>query len=727
MARVNAAVTTPSGQGWSRLAPPAAVIVALLIAGLVAAQLVLILTMPSAVPSDDTSGQYILALPEIGGGVIAFVLTTRKPANPVGWLIGGSMIVLTLLFVGTDYGYHWLYARDLPQALFVPLELVSNIGWAVGFPVLLVLVPLLFPDGQLLSRRWRPVVWLTGAIAIMALLTTILDPGATLGDSHRYAPNPISIPGTHAVMSSLSGWVFIVAMVGLMATGVGSLALRYRRADSGQRAQLKWFVAAVALAVAGLTWSFATQFSGISVIALAVSFTALPISIGIGVLRYRLYDIDIVINRTVLFTTMAGFITVVYIAIVVGVGSLVGSGGKPNLFLSVLATAIVGVAFQPVFGRARRFANRLAYGKRATPYEVLSALSAQLVETYAGGELLAQMARSVAEATGATNVEVWLRVASQLRSAAVWPADARPSPPIPVTGQMLPQMGPVSYELPVRHQGELLGALTLTKRAGESLTPLEQKLVADLAAQAGLMLKNVGLSADLQARLEELRASRQRLVTAQDAERRRIERNLHDGAQQHLVALKIKLGLLGQLAKKDPGRAAALAVEVGADADEALETLRDLARGIYPPLLADQGLVAALESQARKAPLPVGVHAEGVNRYPQEIEAAVYFCCLEALQNVGKYARASQASIRLVATNGSLTFEVTDDGAGFDRATTAPGSGLTNMTDRIDALGGTVDLASKSGEGTRVTGTLPIGRAVGAKDVSAPQEPASAS
>ena len=203
-----------------------------------------------------------------------------------------------------------------------------------------------------------------------------------------------------------------------------------------------------------------------------------------------------------------------------------------------------------------------------------------------------------------------------------------------------------------------------------------------------------------------------RLVTAQDAERRRIERDLHDGAQQHLVAIKVKLGLLEALARKDPDRVVELASEVKGDADEALQTLRDLARGIYPPLLADQGLVAAMQAQARKASVQVEVHAEGVSRYPQEVEAAVYFCCLEALQNVAKYAGASEASVRLSANNGSLDFAVQDDGAGFDPATTPMGSGLTNMADRIDALGGSFGVTSRPGEGTQITGSLPVPAAV---------------
>ena len=181
------------------------------------------------------------------------------------------------------------------------------------------------------------------------------------------------------------------------------------------------------------------------------------------------------------------------------------------------------------------------------------------------------------------------------------------------------------------------------------------------------MLKNVGLTSDLQARLDELRASRQRLVTAQDQERRRLERNLHDGAQQHLVALKVKLGLAEMLASRDPEKAKATIAQLKGDADEALETLRDLARGIYPPLLAEKGLGAALESQARKATVPVTVDADGIGRYSQDVEAAVYFSVLEALQNVQKYAQASQATVRLREEDGTLRFEVADDGTGLRR------------------------------------------------------------
>jgi signal transduction histidine kinase len=197
-------------------------------------------------------------------------------------------------------------------------------------------------------------------------------------------------------------------------------------------------------------------------------------------------------------------------------------------------------------------------------------------------------------------------------------------------------------------------------------------------------------------------------VAAQDQERRKLERNLHDGAQQNLVAIKVKLGLAEMFAAQDPGKAKAMLLELAADTDEALDTLRDLARGIYPPLLADAGLKAALSAQARKATLPVSVDADGVGRYDQDVEAAVYFCCLEALQNVQKYARASKATIRLRESDGGLRLEVEDDGAGFDPATQKKGAGLQNMEDRLDALGGTMELRSSPGHGTTLVASLPL-------------------
>jgi len=212
----------------------------------------------------------------------------------------------------------------------------------------------------------------------------------------------------------------------------------------------------------------------------------------------------------------------------------------------------------------------------------------------------------------------------------------------------------------------------------------------------------------LEALNRELRALSGRILSLQDDERRRLERNLHDGAQQHLVALKVKIGLAETFAARDTEKARATLHQLLSDTDEALRTLRELAHGIYPPLLAERGLPAALKAQARRATVSVSVLGDGLGRYTQDVEAAVYFCCLEALQNVQKYADAHEARIELCEEGGMLRFEVTDDGRGFDVTHTTPGSGLVNMRDRLEALEGSLAVTSHPGEGTRVTGVLPV-------------------
>jgi signal transduction histidine kinase len=237
--------------------------------------------------------------------------------------------------------------------------------------------------------------------------------------------------------------------------------------------------------------------------------------------------------------------------------------------------------------------------------------------------------------------------------------------------------------------------------ASDPMNPAKQQLVEDLASQAGLVLRNVRL-------IEELRASRQRLVAAQDEERRKLERNLHDGAQQQLVALAVQLKLLEQSAGKDPDRDRQLAAKLGSQANAALEDLRDLARGIYPPLLADKGLAAALESQARKAAVPTTVETDGIGRYPQDVESTIYFCTLEALNNVAKYAEASRAVVRLSQRDGHVEFAVDDDGRGFDADATSYGTGLQGMADRLDAIGGELLVESRPGSGSTVSGRVPV-------------------
>ncbi|MGA8016338.1 MAG: histidine kinase, partial [Candidatus Dormiibacterota bacterium] len=604
----------------SKLARPAAWTMAAVALAAIVLDMIVVLTFPAAVPSSDATriSELAYTVPGIPLVVVATALTLRRPRNPCGWLLGSMLILMLIAGLGGDYTLHWLYGHDVPQALVTPLALVSASAGPPAFFGLTTLL-LVFPDGHLLSKRWWSFVWLNVIVAGIAAIPPLFDPNA-IGDGHRQLHNPLGVAGAHPLMSALSGAAEL-ATFAMAAVGLVSLAIRYRRAGSDVRQQVKWFgagvvVLLVAVVVGGIASPTSNWTTPVPVIAEIIGFSALPLCIGVAVLKYRLYDIDLVISRALVYGLLAVLITGIYVGIAVGIGELVGSGGKPNLGLSILATAIVAVGFQPVRERLQKVVNRLVYGRRATPYEVLSQFSSRVAETYAGEEVLPRMARVLQEGTGAEAATVWLKSGGELRPAATHPDALVGYEPLAMADGVLPELPGATRVVAVRHQDETLGALSIVKRRGESLTPLEQKLLDDLAHQAGLVLKNVGLTAQLQARLEELRQSRQRLVSAQDQERRRLERNLHDGAQQHLVALKVKLGLVEMLLARDMEKAKATLTQLKADADEALNTLRDLARGIYPPLLADKGLAAALESQARKATLPVSVDADGIGRYP---------------------------------------------------------------------------------------------------------------
>jgi signal transduction histidine kinase len=368
---------------------------------------------------------------------------------------------------------------------------------------------------------------------------------------------------------------------------------------------------------------------------------------------------------------------------------------------SVFVVALVlGLAFRPVTRFARRIADRVVYGRRATPYEVLTEFSERVGESYATEDVLGRMAQILGQATGAGSARVWLRIGSELRPAASWPTDAEPADIAVVANEVLPTIeGETVVE--VRDRGELLGAVSVAMPPNDPMDPSKERLVRDLASQAGLVLRNVRL-------VEELRASQRRLVTAQDQERRRLERNIHDGAQQQLVALSVKTRLARDLTARDPAKAAEMLTQIDTEIKTALDDLRDLARGIYPPLLVDKGLGAALDAQARRSSVPVTIRADGLGRYAPEVEAAVYFSCLEALQNVAKYAEASSATVILAQSNGHLTFEVVDDGRGFDPASRRSGTGLQGMADRLGALHGDLTVRSEPGAGTRVRGRIEV-------------------
>lgn len=564
----------------------------------------------------------------------------------------------------------------------------------------------LFPDGMLVPRwPWRRLVALYAAAAAVVIGVLWLASGSGL---------TIGLVMAFGVLTPL--------------VGVGAQVYRHRSATAPlarQQARLLGWALAPALVVGlfavvyGLANASGPEFEGRDLFDLPVAifrvfqpvFGVIPIALFVGILRYRLWDIDRLISRTIAYSVLAGFVSLVYVGVVVGMGALVGGADVENLGLSLVATGIVALGFQPVKERVTLLANYLVFGKRATPYEVLAQFTQRVSDTPGSEDVMARMAQVLGEGTGARRADVWLRIGGELRAAATWPDAAEEPPRLRLLGDEVPPMPLATATAPVRHQGELFGALSVTKAPNEALTAAEAKLLEDLAHQAGLVLRNVQLTADLVERLEELRASRQRLVAAQDETRRRLERNLHDGAQQQLVALRVHLALIeGMLADiGDSGQPiAAMVATVKEQLGDAIEELRDLARGIFPPLLAAEGLAAALSSQARKLTVPVDVQAEGLGRYGQEVESAVYFCVLEALQNVQKYAAASNVVVRVAEREGRIEFEVRDDGAGFDVGRTAVGSGTVNMRDRLEAVGGSFEIRSSPGQGTRVRGTAPV-------------------
>jgi len=421
-------------------------------------------------------------------------------------------------------------------------------------------------------------------------------------------------------------------------------------------------------------------------------------------------------GQIVVLLGLAGFVVWVYVVIVLGGGTLIGHTDSPSLPLSVLATTVVAL----LFARAQTALERVTtkWGlSGATPYDVLSHFSDAVTSAYPNDELPERMAMLLAQGTGAKWAQVWLHVSGRMSLAATWPTDVvgDPTPPRP-SPEDLAETAEGTRALSVRHGDQLLGVLRLQERPGLALTLVEERLFAGLAAQAGLVLRWAGLRtalddrrAELLVRSREIEASRERLIETQDAERSRLERDLHDGAQQHLVALTVHLRLALTIAGRSPKRAATVLAEQAVAAHAAIETLTALSRGIYPRQLGDEGLAAALRSAVAGSAMPVTIDTPGLARLPAPVEAALYFCCMEAVQNAAKHSKADAVSVRVTEGSDRWQLTVTDNGTGFDvyRSTAASGVGLANMRDRLDAVGGTVAIVSKERTGTTVTAVVP--------------------
>jgi signal transduction histidine kinase len=411
--------------------------------------------------------------------------------------------------------------------------------------------------------------------------------------------------------------------------------------------------------------------------------------------------------------------------------------GRDLLWWAMAAAAAAAVAQLALRARFARIATSFTYGSREAPDEVVRSFGSRMTRAIPMDELLLQLVESLRKTLTLTSAEIFTGNGDVLDLAVSVPD--RPSRSIQISREektviaragvsgnawasvWLPSLATESAAGPLRvapisHAGELLGIIVVSRASGAvSFRDEDDRVLADLARQVGLALHNAQLDTALQSTLDELRqqadelrASRARVVASGDAERRRVERNLHDGAQQHLVALAVNLRLTKDVLGEDPAAAAEMLDELGVAVQETIQELRELAHGIYPPLLVDSGLGEALRAVANRSPLDIELITTDIGRYGGDVEAAVYFCCLEALQNAGKYAASAHVVVRVWEESGSLLFEVRDDGAGFDVRTAQRGHGYINMMDRLGAIGGAVRWESEVGRGTAIRGSLPL-------------------
>lgn len=655
-------------------------------------------------------------LTNLHNGLIAAAFTAvgvfvlrRRPGHREGWLFIATGVAHAVMFFGRQYG---LYGGDQSRA---PLPGASWLMWLGVWPLALVLVlfgvtMMSFPDGRLPSRVWRPVV------AVMVLTGALLSLASALWPL-EYAKNAASVshPLHLGAFDTAQGlWVAIShpAYLLFQLVWVACVVVRLRRAVGDEARQLKWFGYAVAVGAGAMALGFIVFRSPtLGVLAVPV----VPIAAGVAIVKYRLYDIDVVISKTLVVGAMAGIITATYIALVVGVGDLVGAGERPNPVLALLATAAVAVAFEPIRRRVQRGADRLVYGQRPTPYEALSRLSTQLAVEGQRADLLTGLASTLAEGVGAAGVTLWVGSEQDLLAVASWPPGVGTEARLAAGPTDLASLahGGRAHVRPIVYRGTLRGAVTLTKAPGEALAASEDRLLRDLVAQAGLVIDNVGLGVELQDRLHlisvqaaELQAAAKRIVAAQDEARRRIERDLHDGAQQRLVTLALSLQAVStHAASAGDTDLAATVDECRHQLSQSLAELREMARGIHPAILTQDGLEAAVDFLAERSPIPVRVEVCLDVRLPQEVEASAYFIVSEALTNAAKHSDASSILVEVCCHDGRLCIEVADNGRGG--ADGRWGSGLQGLTDRLATLNGGLAVRSEVGRGTHLSAEIP--------------------
>ena len=662
------------------------------------------------------------ALTGEGGGDLLFVvlvivlvagfttlgrLIVTRAGNVLGWvfLVMGGALALGL----PGEGYVVVAFRE-PYVPSLPGTAIAGVTASLFPPVMALAIPmlfLLFPTGAPPTPRWRWVsrAWLVGSL--LCLVWLLFRPGVIYSEPNRFRiRNPLGLEFLRPWEPLFDAGVAIA--LAASAAAIVSLIVRFRRARSDERQQIKWLMlvalAAAAILLAMLVEGFLvpgpeSDVLWISLAALLV--IGIPSATALAIFRYRLYDVDVVVSKTIAYVALALGMAAVYVGLVVGIGELIGDTRSQTL--RIAATALVAVGVQPAWSLLQRVANRIVFGRRATPYEVMAEFGHRVAGVPSADHVLPDMAEAAGRGVGARAARVQLFLQEGRTLAATWPPDTDIAEPTLVLG--------------IDHAGKPIGDLAIVKQASEPLRSAERSLLEDLAGHAGIALQNARLTLDLEARAEdlasqneELRLSRERLVTVRDAQRRRLEQELRDGVGAEIARIRDQIGFDAKRVAAHPDPVRASLDHLSERTNAALDDLREVARGIFPPLLVDQGLSAALSAMARRARSESRFSIESGEpgtRYDSVIEAAVYFCCVQAVQNAVRHAPGSPIEISIDQDGERLSFTVRDHGAGFTVERATEGEGFQIMRDRMAAFGGTLLIESAPGAGTTVTGTVP--------------------
>ena len=608
----------------------------------------------------------------LGCSVLGAVIVMTYPRHLIGWLLTIVGVTTSLSLVLESYS-HWVIDEGGPGSTSAG-QLAACFALGLGGPFALSVLGVIFltvPDGELASRRWRPVAWAACLGYVLSLAGLLITPPAKIV-SKADATAGIS-PG-ELLMS-----IGILLTAAALVIGVVSMVVRLRRSQGEARQQLRWVVSAAAFVATALTAILLDQSlssdgsqSPVTSIPLYVSYVALIASIAISVLRFRLYDLDIIISRAVALACATAFVTAAYVVVVVSVGDRL-DGEAESFGLSLAITAIVSLAFQPLRRWVVRLADRLAYGRRAQPYDALAEFSRRAGDSPAPDELLPAVAEAAGLAGSALESSARLDLPDGTQRSATWtPRAARRQSP----GDWV--------ELPIADQSGPVGMIRILLPATRNLRRHEERLMRDIAEQAAVAFRNVRLEAALAAHVEELdhqteelAASRGRLIRASDSERHRLELAISDEVLSRLQQLRESLAALPATGPT-PEQAAGFVT----DATTALESLRELTKGVHPTLLTRSGLASALASYVGRSAGTTALVVEptvSATRWPNRVEAAAYFCCTHAIM----YGGVGTMTLRGAPDSDDLEIQLT--GTDLDAAA------RQSIVDRVEALRGTLE------------------------------------